>query len=407
MSTQWDSCWIHARLAPCTADNPFIEKGAIGIKAGQICWIGAEADLPDSPTQLAHTVHSAENRLITPGLIDCHTHLVFAKHRAQEFNLRLHGATYEEIAHQGGGILSTVRATRAADFDDLYTQSKKRLLSMMAQGVTTVEIKSGYGLDLDSELKILRVIQKLAATLPITIQSTFLGAHALPPEFNNKADYIDFVCNTMLPAVAKEKLADAVDVFCEKIAFDLTQTERVFSAAKKYHLKVKLHAEQLSESHSAPLAAAYQALSVDHLEHLRTEESIQALAQAGTVAVLLPGAYYFLRETVLPPIDLLRKHRVPIAIATDCNPGTSPTTSLLLMLNMACTLFRLTPQEALQGVTRFAARALGMEKTHGTLTVGKRADFVLWEVTHPHELAYYFGMPLCHRVVSAGQLLTN
>lgn len=409
MATQkkWDSCWINAHLVTYTAEKKLvvIENGALGIQNQKICWIGALSDLPDAPEQVAEKVYSADHHLITPSLIDCHTHLVFAGNRAHEFALRLNGASYEDIAKNGGGILSTVRATRATSEAELFTASKNRIEQMIAHGVTAIEIKSGYGLDLASELKILRVIKQLAAHFPITIKSTFLGAHALPPEFSNKDEYINFICETIIPQIAQEKLADSVDVFCEKIAFNLAQTERVFSAAKKYQLDVKLHAEQLSESNSIALAASYNALSVDHLEHLRDKKSLTALQATGTVAVLLPGAFYYLRETVLPPVELLREYQIPIAIATDCNPGTSPTTSLPLMLNMACTLFRLTPEEALLGVTINAAQALGLAESQGSLAVGKQANFVMWNVKHYEELAYYFGVNLCEKVVCGGEVI--
>jgi imidazolonepropionase len=391
--TLWDTLWINARLATMAdaVGYGLIELGAIAVSAGKIAWIGAYADLPGKPEQLAHKVHDAAGRCITPGLIDSHTHVVYAGNRAHEFERRLQGETYASLAAQGLGIQSTVAATRAASEEDLYQQSLKRVQAMVAGGVTTLEIKSGYGLDLETELKILRVARRIGSALSLTVVTSFLGAHTLPLEYKNKPDaYIDKVCLEMLPAIASAGLADAVDVFCETIAFDLTQTERVFKAARDLGLPIKCHAEQLTHTGSALLAAQYGALSVDHLEYL-SESGVVALAKSGTVAVLLPGAYYFLRETQLPPINLLRKHGVPIAIATDCNPGTSPTTSLLLMLNMASTLFGLTPEEALAGVTRNAARALGLQKTHGTLEVGKHADFVLWDVPHPVDLVYGFG----------------
>jgi imidazolonepropionase len=316
--------------------------------------------------------------------------------------MRLQGATYESIAKAGGGIQSTVAATRAASEENLLQQSLVRARVLLSSGVTTLEIKSGYGLDLATELKILRVAKQIGDCLPVTVVPTFLGAHALPVEYQHQADkYIDLVCNEMLPAIAQAGLAQAVDVFCEKIGFTLAQTERVFQAAAQLGLGIKCHAEQLSDMGGAGLAARYHAWSVDHLEFL-SESSIAALAKAGTVAVLLPGAFYFLRETQLPPIDLLRQYQVPMAIATDCNPGTSPVTSLLLMLNMACTLFKLTPEEALLGVTQHAAKALGLAKTHGSLTVGKVADFAIWDVQHPAELAYQIGLNPLVNVVKAG-----
>jgi imidazolonepropionase len=327
--------------------------------------------------------------LVTPGLVDCHTHLVYGGDRAQEFEQRLNGATYEEIARAGGGIASTVRATRAASEAELFAQSLPRLRALRAEGVTTLEIKSGYGLALDHERKCLRVARALGAQEDVAVRTTFLGAHALPPEFAGQPDaYVDELLR-MLPALHAEGLVDAVDAFCERIAFTAQQTARVFEAARACGLPVKLHAEQLSDSGGAALAARFGALSCDHLEWV-SEDGVRAMAQAGTVAVLLPGAFYFLRETRLPPIALLREHGVAIAISTDCNPGSSPCTSLLLILNMACTLFRLTPEEALAGVTRNAARALGLAD-RGTLQAGQRADFVLWDVAQPAQLAYAIG----------------
>lgn len=398
---RWDDLWINCLLATCENNGlPYgaIENAAIAVKDGKIAWVGPVAELRDAAT----TVHDLKGKCVTPGLIDCHTHLVYAGNRYREFELRLKGATYEEIARAGGGIRSTVAATRMVSEEELLQQSLQRARALLAEGVTTLEIKSGYGLDLTTELKILRVAKKLGEILPVTVTLTFLGAHALPPEFQDRADdYIDLVCNVMIPAVADEKLATAVDVFCEKIAFNLAQTQRVFEAAKKYGLGIKCHAEQLSDSGSAALAAEFHALSVDHLEFL-SEKNIVALAKSETVAVVLPGAFYFLREKQKPPIELLRKHKVPMAISTDCNPGTSPVTSLLLMLNMACTLFGFTAEEALLGVTRHAAQALGLSKTHGTLAVGKVADFVVWDIAHPAELAYQIGLNSCQKIVKNG-----
>ena len=404
---RWNALWINAELATMEQNAPFglISEAAIAVTEGGIAWVGRMADLPGIPEELAERVHDVEGRCITPALIDCHTHLVFAGNRAKEFEMRLQGASYQEIAQAGGGIRSTVVATRAASEEELFQQSAKRARALLAEGVTTIEIKSGYGLDLATELKILRVARQLEEMLAINVSLTFLGAHAVPVEYQNRADdYIDYVCEEMIPAVARENLADAVDVFCETIGFTLAQTEKVFATAKKFNLAVKCHAEQLSDSGSAALAAKYQALSADHLEFL-SKEGVKAMAKAGTVAVLLPGAFYFLREKQFPPIDLLREYKVPIAIATDCNPGTSPATSLLLMLNMACTLFRLTPEEAWLGVTRHAAKALGMDKSRGTLTVNKVADFVVWDVKSPIELAYYMGWNQCAVLVKDGRVV--
>jgi imidazolonepropionase len=384
----WDTLWKNALLATCEQHYGLIPNAAIATKAGKIAWLGAMQDLPP---HAAKQTHDLEGRCLTPGFIDCHTHLVYGGNRAHEFEQRLQGMSYEEIARQGGGIHSTVNATRAATEEDLYEQSRTRAQALIASGATTIEIKSGYGLDWQTEAKILRVAKRLGEKLPVTIKRTFLGGHAIPPEYRGKADaYVDLVCNEMIPQVAQEKLADAVDVFCEKIAFNLEQTERMFKAAQQHGLAIKCHAEQLSDSGSAALAARYHALSVDHLEHV-SSTGVKAVAHSGTVAVLLPGAFYFLRETKLPPIAALRQHHIPIALATDCNPGTSPVLSMPLILNMACTLFRLTPEEALLGLTCHAAKALGMHATHGTLTVGKVADFAIWEVGHPAELAYYVG----------------
>jgi len=399
-----EAIWVNARLATMVAGPGYgeIEDGAIAVRGGRIAWVGARAALPAALRTSATSEHDAGGRWITPGLIDCHTHLVYAGSRAGEFEQRLKGATYEEIARAGGGIRSTVAATRAASEAALLEASKPRLRALAAEGVTTVEIKSGYGLEAGTEAKMLRVARALGNALAVTVRTTFLGAHALPTEFDGRADaYVDEICERMLPEVARAGLADAVDAFCERIGFSAAQTERVFEAARRLGLPVKLHAEQLSNQGGARLAARYGALSADHLEYIE-EDGVAAMARAGTVAVLLPGAFYFLRETRVPPIDLLRRHGVPMAVATDCNPGTSPMTSLLLALNMACTFFRLTPQEALAGATREAARALGLAREVGTLETGKVADFVLWDIERPAELAYGIGVNPCHAVVKRG-----
>lgn len=362
--------------------------GFVAIAGGRIAAVGSG---DPAPAGAVREEIDAERALLTPGLIDCHTHLVYAGNRAREFELRLEGASYEAIARAGGGIVSTVRQTRDADADTLFAESARRLQSLMRHGVTTVEIKSGYGLSLDAELKSLRVARRLGERFPVDVRTTLLAAHALPPEFAGRPDdYIDEVVERILPEAARLGLADAVDAFCETIGFTLAQTRRVFDAARAHGLPVKLHADQLSNQHGAALAAEFGALSADHLEHLDEAGAI-AMARAGTVAVLLPGAYYFLRDTQVPPIELLRRHGVPMAVSTDCNPGTSPTTHLPLMLNMACTLFRLTPAEALLGVTRHAARALGLQATHGTVEVGKAADLCLWNLDQPAALAYEIG----------------
>jgi len=385
--------WTHCRAATmahgAVAPYGLVEDAALVVQGDTLAWVGPRAELPAAWRAQCSAEHDADGALITPGLIDCHTHLVYGGNRAHEFELRLQGASYEEIARAGGGIASTVQATRAASGAELQASAQKRLRALMAEGVTTVEIKSGYGLALEHERKCLQVARTLAQTHAVDVRTTFLGAHAVPPEYSGQTDaYVDAVLQ-MLPALHAEGLVDAVDGFCERIAFNPAQIERVFAAAKALGLPVKLHAEQLSDSGGAQLAARLGAISCDHLEWL-SEEGARTIAAAGTVAVLLPGAFYFLRETKLPPMDLLRVNRVPMALSTDSNPGSSPCTSLLLMLNMACTLFRLTPEEALAGVTRHAARALGLSD-RGTLVAGQRADFVLWDVQHPAELAYAMG----------------
>lgn len=393
--------WRHCHVATMAGGGYAAIEGAALVTRGQhIEWVGPEADLPRGDEAAEHDLGGA---WVTPGLIDCHTHLVFGGDRSQEFEQRLQGVDYAVIAAQGGGIASTVRATRAATEQALYASARRRALHLLRDGVTTLEIKSGYGLDLPNERKMLRVARHLGQTLPLTVRATCLAAHALPPEFAGRADdYIDEVVRRMLPVLAAEGLVDAVDAFCEHLAFSPAQVERVFQAAAQLGLPVKLHAEQLSSLHGASLAARYGALSADHLEYL-TEDDVRAMAAAGTVAVLLPGAFYALRETQLPPIDLLRRHGVPIAISSDLNPGTSPALSLRLMLSMACTLFRLTPQEALAGATVHAARALGLQASHGVLAPGMVADFVAWDIAHPAELAYWIGGELPKRVIRHGQ----
>ena len=401
----WDDIWIGGNIATMTRDGPpygAIRGGALAVADGAIAWVGPLADLPGPPGGLAARVHDASGQWITPGLIDCHTHLVYGGNRAREFEMRLEGASYEAIARAGGGIVSTVGATRAASEEDLIAVSQPRLAALAAEGVTTVEIKSGYGLDLTTELKQLRVARRMDEACGVTVRTTFLGAHALPAEFERRPDdYIDFVCSESLPAAAHAGLADAVDAFCESIAFSPGQTARVFDAAKTLGLPVKLHADQLSDTGGAALAARYGALSADHLEYTGAT-GVRAMAEAGTVAVLLPGAFYTLRETQLPPVGLLRQHGVPIAIATDSNPGSSPVTSILTILNMACTLFSLTPEEALAGVTRVAARALDIADTHGVLTQGKAADLCIWDIAEPAELAYRIGLNPLARTIRKG-----
>lgn len=396
MRTLWQHCHV-ATMA--NGSYSIIEDAAIVTNAGLIEWIGPKAELPGVD---AERVVDLGGAWVTPGLIDCHTHTVFGGNRSGEFEQRLQGVSYAEIAAQGGGIASTVRATRAASEDALLASARQRVQALLRDGVTTLEIKSGYGLDLANERKMLRVARRIAEELPVTVRATCLAAHALPPEYAGRADdYITHICDEMLPALAAEGLVDAVDAFCEHLAFSPAQVERVFIKARELGLPVKLHAEQLSSLHGSSLAARYQALSADHLEFM-TEEDAIAMAQAGTVAVLLPGAFYFLRETQLPPMDALRRHGVKIALSSDLNPGTSPVLSLRLMLNMGCTLFRMTPEEALAGVTVHAATALGLGDSHGSLEAGKVADFVAWQIDRPADLAYWLGGDLPKRVVRLG-----
>ncbi len=394
-----DAVWLNANLATMLPGAPYgaIRDGAVAVEGDRISWIGSRKEWKHR----ARDEHDARGAWITPGLVDCHTHLVHAGNRAREFELRLQGATYEEIAKAGGGIASTVRSTRAASEDELFLVAKRRLAQWIDEGTAVIEVKSGYGLDRDTELKMLRVARRLGEA--IAVKTTFLGAHAVPGEYQGRADdYVEFVCEEVLPAALEEKLVDAVDVFCERIAFDVRQTTRVLEKAKALGLPVKLHADQLSDSGGAALAARHGALSADHLEY-SNEEGIRALQQAGTAAVLLPGAFYFLRETRLPPIEALRRNRVPVALATDNNPGSSPLSSPLLAMNLACTLFRFTPEEALAGFTIHGARALGLQTSHGTLEKGKAADLALWDVESPAELAYAIGANPCAGVVRAGR----
>jgi len=401
----WDGLLLDCRLATLADIGlPYgqIESAALGWKDGHIVFSGRQSELPAKPEELARHIESAGNAWITPGLIDCHTHLVFAGNRAAEFEQRLNGASYEDIARAGGGIVSTVANTRAASEDELLAQSLPRARALLADGVTTIEIKSGYGLDLDNEVKMLRVARRIGDSLGIGIRTTFLGAHAVPAEFaGRQSDYVDEVCIRMLPTIANEKLADAVDAFCETIAFTPSEIRRVFETARALGLPVKLHADQLSDLGGAALAAEFGALSADHLEYTN-ETGVRAMAAAGTVAVMLPAAFYALRETRLPPIDQFRAHAVAMAVASDVNPGTSPILSLRHAMNMACTLFRMTPEEALHGATVNAARALGLAD-RGTLEAGRRADFAIWNIEHPAELCYWIGGALASRIFVGGQ----
>ena len=401
-----DALWIGADLATMRqgAEQPYglIRNSALAVSQGRILWMGKAEDMSAELRVRADRVFDVQGRLITPGLVDCHTHLVYGGNRAGEFEQRLQGMSYQEILRRGGGIMSTVKATRETAEDELVRSGRARLARLMQEGVTTVEIKSGYGLDLETELKMLRAAARIGQSLPVTVCPTFLGAHALPPEFAGHPDgYIEFVCETVLPRVDAQQLALSVDVFCESIAFTPEQTARVFSRAAELGFRVKVHAEQLSNQGGAALAARFGALSADHLEYL-TDEGIEAMARAGMTAVLLPGAFYCLRETRLPPVDKLRSRGVPMAVSTDSNPGTSPVLSLLVMMNMACTLFSLTPEEALAGVTREGARALGLLDRIGTLEPGKDADFAVWDVADPAELAHGLGHNPCAGVVRRG-----
>ncbi len=399
----WDALWINANLATFSAsssDYGSQENAALAVKNGRIAWLGSMEEVAGFD---AVEIYDARGKWISPGLIDCHTHLVYGGNRAREFEMRLKGASYEELQKAGGGILSTVKATRSASDTELLLASQNRMESLKSEGVTTIEIKSGYGLELETELKMLRVARQLGEKdQQVDVITTFLGAHALPPEYADKSDeYITSIVDDMLPAVKEQGLADAVDGFCEGIGFSPEQMERVFNKAQELGLPVKLHAEQLSDLGGASLAARHDALSADHLEYI-SESGVKALANSGSVAVLLPGAFYILRESQLPPVQLFRDHAVPMAIATDANPGSSPIVSLLIVLNMACTLFSLTPAEALAGVTRNAALALGLGDDRGTLEVGKRADFVLWDIQHPAELVYMMGANPCASVIKNG-----
>jgi imidazolonepropionase len=402
-TSTWTRVIRNAMLATCAECRPFglIPKGAVALAGSRIAWVGSKRDVPAALPKNC-VVTEANYALVTPGLIDCHTHLVWAGSRFKEFQQRLQGTSYQEIAKAGGGILSTVAATRAASETDLLTLALARAAKFVAEGVTTIEIKSGYGLDKDNELKTLRVARALGKRLGINVRTTLLAAHAVPPEFEGRPDdYINNVCDEILPAAHAEGLVDAVDAYCDNVGFTAAQVERVFTKAKELGLAVKLHAEQFSNQQGAALAAKHKALSADHLEHL-DKAGVEAMAASRTVAVLLPGAFAYLRETKLPPIELLRVHRVPMAIASDLNPGTSPYASLQLQMNLACTLFGLSTEEALLGVTRNAARALGLRKALGSIEPGKIADIVIWNAEHPSELAAQFGLIRPAAVLRAG-----
>ena len=400
-----NTLWVNVKLAARADPNDVIDQGALAIADGKVAWLGHLDQLPEQWRNVPRC--DGGGRLLTPGLVDCHTHLVYAGQRADEYAMRLAGASYEAVAQQGGGIISTVRATRAATEETLFKQSARRLEALIASGATAVEIKSGYGLDLITERKILRVARQLAQHYPVTISTTFLGAHSLPPEYKGQADaYLSYVCHTVLPKLHDEGLVDAVDIFCEHLAFSAAHSDRLFNTAARLGLPVKMHAEQLSNIGGSAVAARHKALSSDHLEYL-DEAGVSALAASGTVAVLLPGAFYFIREKRVPPIALLRQYGVPMAVSTDCNPGTSPMTSLTLAMNMACTLFGLTAAEALSGVTRHAAQAFGHPGVTGTLDVGGWADFALWSVDSISELAYWIGHNTCDAVYRRGHPVTQ
>lgn len=404
MTPRYDHLLLDCTLATLTGDSGYglVEHGAIGWRDGVIAFAGPIHGLPGEPQALSDSHESVHGALVTPGLVDCHTHLVFAGDRANEFEMRLNGESYEAIARAGGGILASVRATRAAPEDALFEQSVSRARALLHDGVTTLEIKSGYGLDLDTEVKMLRVARRIGDALGITIKTTFLGLHALPPEFKDRrGEYVATVCDEWLPRVAAGNLADAVDAFCEGIAFTPEEVRRCFERARELGLPVKLHADQLSNLGGAALAATHEGLSADHLE-CTDEAGVGAMARAGTVAVLLPGSFYALRETRVPPVATFREHGVPMAIATDLNPGTSPLRSLRMAMNMACTLFRFTPEEALRGATVNAARALGL-RDRGTLANGRRADIVVWNAHQPAELSYWIGGALASRVFAGGR----
>ena len=381
-----------------------IANGGVAISGDRIEWVGAMSELPSELREGAASILDAKDRWVTPGLIDCHTHLVFAGNRAQEFEMRLQGASYEQIARGGGGIASTVRATRAATDEELFSAASKRLSTLESFGVTTVEVKSGYGLDVETELRMLRVARRLEVEHRVAVRTTFLGAHALAPEYtDDRSGYIDLICGTVIPRVMDEGLADGIDAFCEGIAFTPQECERVFAVGTQHGLPIRVHADQLSDSGGAALAARVGALSADHLEYA-SEAGIQAMAKSGTSAVLLPGAFYFLGEDQVPPVDALRLHGVSMAIATDLNPGSSPINSPLTAMNMACVLFGLSPEEALCGMTRNAAKVLGMSGDRGVLSAGSCADVVLWDIDHPSELSYWIGSSPCDAVVQAGAL---
>lgn len=402
----FDELWLDVNIATMSGENyGVIPAGAIGISGEKISWVGRQKDLGKKALNSVKKIHRGNNFWVTPGLIECHTHLVYGGNRVCEFEMRQKGVSYAQISKMGGGINATVQSTRGTSEDGLFLSARERLSGFLKEGVTTIEIKSGYGLDMQTELKMLRVATRLQRQSYATIQRTYLGAHAVPPEYKGRVDeYIDFLCNEVLPEIKKEELADTVDAFCENIAFNTDQVERLFLKAKKLGYPVKLHAEQLSDQKGAILAAKYQALSVDHLEYLQ-EDGIKAIAKSGTIAVLLPGASYYLNETKKPPLELLKNYKVPVAISTDLNPGTSPINSLLAVMNMACVLWKFTPEDALLGVTANSAKALGLGSAVGTIETGKKADFVVWDISQPAELSYGIGLSPHKIVVKNGKII--
>jgi imidazolonepropionase len=402
----WDSLWINAVVATMEPGGPYglIDNGAIGVDQGRIAWVGEAAALPGPPTTLARAIHDAERRVITPGLVDCHTHIVHAGHRRTDFEMRIAGATRADLAKVSGGVRGTVLQTRRASDEQILKESAARISALIASGVTTMESKSGYGLDNDTELRILRISRELGKRMPLTIKNTFLGAHGVAPEYQGRPDdYIDFLCGTVLPNAVQQGLVDAVDGFCDRIGFTHAQIGKLFDAATAHGLKVKLHADQYSDFSAGAVVARYRGLSADHLE-FANEDTVRAMAEAGTVATLLPGANYTLFETQKPPIELFRRHGVPMAAATNCNPSSSPTMMPTMMMNMTCHMFRITPEEALSGFTRNGARALGVLSECGTIAVGKAADLVVWDVEHPAELSYRLAVNPALLVIKSGAI---
>lgn len=403
----WDSLWINAVVATMGPGGPYglIDNGAIGLDKGRIAWVGEAAALPGPPTTLARAIHDAARRVITPGLVDCHTHIVHAGHRRTDFEMRIAGATRADLAKVSGGVRGTVLQTRRASDEQIMAESAARISELIASGVTTMESKSGYGLDYETEIRILRISRELGRRMPLTVKNTFLGAHGLAPEYDGRPDdYIEFLCKTVLPSAVQQGLVDAVDGFCDRVGFTHAQIGKLFDAATAHGLKVKLHADQYTDFGAGAIVARYRGLSADHLEYAN-EDTVRAMAEAGTVATLLPGANYTLFETQKPPIELFRRHGIAMAVATNSNPSSSPTMMPTMMMNMTCHMFRITPEEALAGFTRNGARALGVLSECGTIAAGKAADLVLWDVEHPAELAYRLAVNPCRAVIKAGEIV--